>query len=95
MTTAINIYVNSAAIQRHLHYPRTDEVLPREDRYLNMMMAQMTEVHDLDFGAERGTFFNTQRPLAVEERFGCGVDFQRWIARFKFREWCVARRRGR
>ena len=72
MATAICIYVNSAAIQRHRHYPRTDEVLPREDRYLNMMMAQMIEVHDLDFGSERGAFFNTQRPLALEERFASG-----------------------
>lgn len=51
------------------YHPQTGEELPREDRYLNMMMAQMTEVHDLDFGAEHGAFFNAQRPLTLEERF--------------------------
>lgn len=52
--------------------PRTGEPLPREDRYLNMLLDQVAEIHDLDYGLEHGTFFNPQRPLTIEERFASG-----------------------
>jgi hypothetical protein len=32
----------------------------------------MTEIHDLDFGPEGGTYFSKQRPLTLEERFESG-----------------------
>lgn len=46
--------------------------LPREDRYLNLLWPQMAEIHDLDFGPERGTFFNKTHPLTLETRFEYG-----------------------
>ncbi|MDG4594672.1 MAG: DUF3800 domain-containing protein [Candidatus Contendobacter sp.] len=51
---------------------QTGEPMPREDRYLNLLWPQMAEIHDLDFGPERGTYFNKQRPLTLEERFESG-----------------------
>lgn len=60
------------AVQRFYElrlHPRSGEALPREDRYLNMLLGQIAEIHDLDFGPARGTFFNTQRPLTLAERF--------------------------
>lgn len=56
-------------LRRH---PQTGEEMPREDRYLNMLMDQIVEVHDLDFGTGHGTFFNKQRPLSLNERFANG-----------------------
>jgi hypothetical protein len=50
-------------------HPETGAELPREDRYLNLLWPQMAEIHDLDFGLERGTFFNKQLPLTLETRF--------------------------
>lgn len=52
-------------------HPQTGEELPREDRYVNLLLSQMAEIHDLDFGPERGTYFNKQHPLTLEQRF-CG-----------------------
>lgn len=42
----------------------------REDRYLNMLWPQIGEIHDLDFGPTRGTFYTNQRPLTLADRFG-------------------------
>jgi len=53
-------------------HPQTGEGVPREDRYLNLLLPQMVEIHDLNFGPERGTYFNKQRPLTLEERFSDG-----------------------
>lgn len=60
------------AVQRFYElrlHPQSGETLPREDRYLNMLLEQIAEIHDLDFGPARGTFFNAQRPLTLAERF--------------------------
>lgn len=53
-------------VRRH---PKTSEDI-REDRLLNMLWPQIGEIHDLDFGASHGTFFTTQRPLILKDRFG-------------------------
>ncbi len=53
-------------VRRH---PTTGEEI-REDRYLKMLWPQIGEIHDLDFGADYGTYFTAQRPLTLEERFG-------------------------
>lgn len=53
-------------------HPQTGEPVPREDRYLNLLRPQMAEIHDLDFGPERGTYFSKQRPLTLDERFESG-----------------------
>jgi hypothetical protein len=42
----------------------------REERFLNMLWPQFGEVHDLDFGGAAGTFYNKNRPLRIEGRFG-------------------------
>jgi len=44
----------------------------KEDRYLNMLWPQIGEIHDLDFGPERGTFYRKDLPLVLDERFGKG-----------------------
>ncbi|MFQ5435851.1 MAG: hypothetical protein ACE5FD_13315, partial [Anaerolineae bacterium] len=41
----------------------------REDRYLHMLWPQFGEIHDLDFGPPRGTFYTKQQPLTLEDRF--------------------------
>ena len=51
------------------HHKETSEEI-REDRFLNMLWPQIGEIHDLNFGPARGTFFTTQRPLTLEDRFG-------------------------
>lgn len=53
-------------------HPQTGEELPREDRYLNLLWPQIGEIHDWDFGPERGTYFNKQHPLTLAARFGSG-----------------------
>lgn len=61
------------AVQRFYElrrHPQTGEELPREDRYLKLLWPQIGEIHDLDFGPSRGTFFTVQRLLTIEERFG-------------------------
>jgi len=60
------------AIQRFFE-PRNDPEtgLPKhEERYLNLLWPQIGEIHDLHFGPSHGTFFNAQRLLTVESRFG-------------------------
>lgn len=49
--------------------PDTGAELPREDRFLKLLWPQIAEIHDLDFGAAHGTFFNQKQPLTVEARF--------------------------
>ncbi|MBC8009001.1 MAG: DUF3800 domain-containing protein [Burkholderiales bacterium] len=47
----------------------------REDRYLNLLWPQITEIHDLHFGPETGNpmdtcpSFNSRRPLPDSEKF--------------------------
>jgi len=53
-------------VRRHVE---TNEEI-REDRFLNMLWPQIGEIHDLDFGAARGTFFTAQQLLTLEVRFG-------------------------
>lgn len=59
------------AVQRfyevRVHAETGEEV--REDRFLNMLWPQIVEIHDLDFGPQRGTFFTNQNPLTVAARF--------------------------
>lgn len=60
------------ALQR-FYEPRNDAEtgLPkREERFVKMLWPQIGEVHDLHFGPERGSYFNAQRPLTFEDRFG-------------------------
>jgi len=60
------------AVQR-FYEPREDRETgkpKRDDRFLKLLWPQVGEIHDLHFGPERGTFFNTQRPLTSEDRFG-------------------------
>lgn len=54
------------------YHAQTGVELPREDRYMNLLQNQVAEIHDLDFGPERGSFFNPQRPLTLEARFTTG-----------------------
>lgn len=60
------------ALQR-FYEPRvhseTGEVT-HEERYLNAMWPQVSQVHDLHFGPAQGTFFTGGNPLALETRFG-------------------------
>ena len=48
---------------------RSEDVRPREDRYLNLLWPQIAEIHDLDYGPDIGTYFGPQRPLTIEVRF--------------------------
>ena len=60
------------AVQRFFE-PRNDPEtgLPKhEERFLNLLWPQVGEIHDLHFGPGHGTFFNAQRLLTVETRFG-------------------------
>lgn len=60
------------AIQRFYEvrlHPKTGEEI-REDRFLKMLWPQIGEIHDLDFGPSRGTYFTAIKPLTIEERFG-------------------------
>jgi hypothetical protein len=60
------------AVQRFYEvrlHPTTGEKI-REDRYLKLLWPQIGEIHDLDFGPARGTYFTAQHPLTLEERFG-------------------------
>ncbi len=59
------------AVQRFYevrNHPETGEDV-RDDRFLNMLWPQIVEIHDLDFGPQRGTFFTKQKPLTLEARF--------------------------
>ncbi|MBI5898557.1 MAG: DUF3800 domain-containing protein [Rhodocyclales bacterium] len=60
------------AMQRFFE-PRSDPetgVPKHEERFLNLLWPQIGEIHDLHFGPSHGTFFNAQRPLNAETRFG-------------------------
>lgn len=60
------------AVQR-FYEPRVDPdsgLTKHEERFLKLLWPQIGEIHDLHFGPEHGTFFNAQRPLSVETRFG-------------------------
>jgi hypothetical protein len=50
------------------NHPHTGEIL-REDRYLNLLMPQIGEIHDLHFGGPAGTFFRKDRIPTLEDRF--------------------------
>lgn len=41
-----------------------------EDRYLNAIWPQVSQIHDLHFDPTRGSFFTVGNPLTVETRFG-------------------------
>lgn len=60
------------AVQR-FYEPRNDSEtgLPKhEERFLKLLWPQIGEIHDLHFGPDHGTFFNAQKPLTLESRFG-------------------------
>jgi hypothetical protein len=50
-------------------HPETDEVI-HEDRYLNAMLPQVSQIYDLHFGPMQGTFFTPANPLTRTARFG-------------------------
>jgi hypothetical protein len=50
-------------------HPETDEIV-HEDRYLNAVWAQVSQIHDLHFGPLQGSFLTSAKPLTVETRFG-------------------------
>ncbi|MBE2203536.1 MAG: DUF3800 domain-containing protein [Chthoniobacterales bacterium] len=50
-------------------HPTTKEVI-HEDRYLNAIWPQVSQIHDLHFGPTQGSFFTVGNPLTVETRFG-------------------------
>lgn len=41
-----------------------------EDRYLNAMLPQISQIHDQHFGPAQGTFFTPANPLTLDGRFG-------------------------
>lgn len=60
------------AVQRFFE-PRVEKetgASKREERFLKLIWPQVGEIHDLHFGPERGTFFNGQQPMTLENRFG-------------------------
>jgi len=60
------------AVQR-FYEPRVDAqtgASKQDERFLKLIWPQVGEIHDLHFGASHGTFFNRQKPLSLEERFG-------------------------
>ncbi len=58
----------NAETKQHQIDPRTGFVI-REDRFLNAVWPQVSEIHDLHFGKPHGTFFTVQTPLKLSERF--------------------------
>ncbi|MBB5035571.1 DUF3800 domain-containing protein [Prosthecobacter vanneervenii] len=50
-------------------HAQTGEVT-HEERYLNAVWPQISQIHDLHFGREHGTFFTPSNPLTLEARFG-------------------------
>lgn len=50
-------------------HPDTGEVT-HEARYLNAILPQVSQIHDMHFGPARGTFFTPANPLTLETRFG-------------------------
>ncbi len=60
------------ALQR-FYEPREDQntgMAKRDGRFLRLIWPQVGEIHDLHFGPERGSFFNSQQVLTLESRFG-------------------------
>ena len=60
------------AVQR-FYEPRNDPETGQpkhEERFLKLLWPQIGEIHDLHFGPDHGTFFNAQKPLTLETRFG-------------------------
>jgi hypothetical protein len=60
------------ALQR-FYEPREDQntgIAKRDERFLRLIWPQVGEIHDLHFGPERGSFFNSQQVLTLESRFG-------------------------
>lgn len=50
-------------------HPETGEVT-HEERYLNAVLPQINQIHDLHFGPSQGTFFTPANPLSLDARFG-------------------------
>jgi len=50
-------------------HPETGEVT-HEDRYLNAMWPQISQLHDMHFGPAHGTLFTRANPLTLDTRFG-------------------------
>lgn len=50
-------------------HPTTGE-MTHEDRYLNAIIPQISQIHDLHFGPTQGTYFTPGNPLTIETRFG-------------------------
>ena len=60
------------ALQR-FYEPRLHEITKEvihEDRYLNAMWPQISQVHDMSFGPTQGTFFTQTNRLTLDARFG-------------------------
>ncbi len=53
-------------------HQQTAEVT-RESHYLDAMWPQVSQVHDLHFDSDHGTFFNRTNPLTLDTRFGSKV----------------------
>ena len=49
--------------------PETGEIM-HEDRYLNALLPQISQIYDLHFGPMSGTFFTPMNPLTAASRFG-------------------------
>jgi len=50
------------------HNPETGEIM-HEDRYLNALLPQISQIYDLHFGPMSGTFFTPDNPLTAAARF--------------------------
>lgn len=50
-------------------HPSTGEII-HEDRYLNAMWPQVSQIHDMNYGPVQGTFFTQTNRLTVSARFG-------------------------
>jgi hypothetical protein len=50
-------------------HAETGEVT-HEDRYLNALWPQISQLHDLHFGPAQGTFFTPAKPMTLKSRFG-------------------------
>lgn len=60
------------ALQR-FYEPRIHQTtgeITREIRYLDAMWPQVSQIHDMHFGAEHGTFFTRENRLTIDSRFG-------------------------
>ena len=64
------------ALQRFYEPRSHQETGPEihEDRYLNAMLPQISQIHDQHFGPAHGTFFTPGNPLGVETRFGAAAE---------------------